>query len=139
MPFVLLVVAVSLSVYLGGSLRPARRAREGAAFRIDPSRCFRGGLSELAIIVIAAGGLAFLNPWDLAGAWILVVLSAALVAPRLLAFHCQRALAVQSGRSYRWSRGGVSSPSAAFKENAMETVAQGARFGGGRAAARNRR
>ncbi len=52
---------------------------------------------------------------------------------------CLRALAVQSGRSYRWSRGDVSSPSAAFKENAMETVAQGARFGGGRAAARNRR
>jgi YYY domain-containing protein len=82
MPFVLLVVAVSLSMYLVGPLRPATAARERAAFWIDPSRWFHGGLLELAIIVITAGGLAFLNPWDLTCAWIFVVLSAALVAPR---------------------------------------------------------
>jgi uncharacterized membrane protein len=36
----------------------------------------------VVVIVIAAGGLVFLNPWDVPAAWVLLIAAAALVAPR---------------------------------------------------------
>jgi YYY domain-containing protein len=74
MPIVVLVVTLALTLSRG---RPGRHG-----FWVTMRGRFPAGDAGLVVVVIAAGGLVFLNPWDLPSAWGLLLAATALAAPR---------------------------------------------------------
>lgn len=89
MPFVLLVVALALNLFLGiGDWRLERREKgEGETGRKTPQSLIANlfslvpmGLPGLVLLVAATGGLIFMNTWDFPPYWLLVTLCVLWVA-----------------------------------------------------------
>ncbi len=73
MPIVLLVVTLAMQL--------SRSRSGGHEFWATIRGRFPAGRAGLVVVVIAAGGLVFLNPWDLPSAWGLLIAATALAAP----------------------------------------------------------
>jgi YYY domain-containing protein len=78
MPFGAVVVTLALSFSLAGP----RGDSVGMASGHDAMDAVPGGAAGLVVTLLVAGGLAFLNPWDVPAAWALLLLGAGLASRR---------------------------------------------------------